>query len=38
MPAILDDPAQGEHARHLFADAQAMLDKIIAERWLTARR
>jgi len=36
-PAILDDPAQGEHARHLFADAQAMLDKIIAERWLTAR-
>ena len=36
-PAILDDPEQGEHARHLFADAQAMLDKIITYRWLTAR-
>lgn len=36
-PAILDDPEQGEHARHLFADAQAMLDKILTERWLTAR-
>jgi 5-methyltetrahydrofolate--homocysteine methyltransferase len=36
-PAILDDPKQGEQARHLFADAQAMLDKIITERWLTAR-
>ena len=36
-PAIFDDPEQGEHARHLFADAQAMLDKIITERWLTAR-
>ncbi|MCP5195524.1 MAG: methionine synthase [Gammaproteobacteria bacterium] len=36
-PAILDDPEQGEHARSLFADAQTMLDKIITERWLTAR-
>ena len=36
-PAIFDDPGQGEHARHLFTDAQAMLDKIITERWLTAR-
>ena len=36
-PAILDDPEQGEHARHLFADAQAMLDKILTEHWLTAR-
>ena len=36
-PAILDDPAQGEQARHLFADAQTMLDHIITERWLTAR-
>ncbi len=36
-PAILDDPVVGESARSLFADAQAMLDKIIAERWLTAR-
>jgi 5-methyltetrahydrofolate--homocysteine methyltransferase len=36
-PAILDDPIVGESARSLFEDAQAMLDKIIAERWLTAR-
>jgi 5-methyltetrahydrofolate--homocysteine methyltransferase len=36
-PAIFDDPEQGEHARHLFADAQAMLEQIITERWLTAR-
>jgi len=36
-PAILDDPIVGESARNLFADAQAMLDRIIAEHWLTAR-
>ncbi len=36
-PAILDDPEQGEQARRLFADARAMLDKILTERWLTAR-
>ena len=36
-PVIFDDPEQGEHARHLFTDAQAMLEKIITERWLTAR-
>ena len=36
-PAIFDDPEQGEQARHLFADAQALLDQIITERWLTAR-
>ncbi|MCC6134743.1 MAG: methionine synthase [Candidatus Contendobacter sp.] len=36
-PAIFDDPAQGEHARQLFADAQAMLNKIVAENWLIAR-
>ena len=36
-PVLFDDPEQGEHARHLFADAQAMLDKILTERWLTAR-
>ncbi|HEX5182011.1 MAG TPA: methionine synthase [Allosphingosinicella sp.] len=33
-PAILDDPIVGESARSLFDDAQAMLDKIIAEHWL----
>ena len=27
----------GESARSLFADAQAMLDRIIAEHWLTVR-
>ncbi len=36
-PAILDDEVVGESARNLFADAQAMLDQIIAEKWLTAR-
>ncbi|SFS02671.1 methionine synthase [Sphingomonas jatrophae] len=36
-PAILDDAVVGESARSLWADAQAMLDTIIAEKWLTAR-
>ena len=36
-PAILDDAVVGESARSLFADAQAMLDRIVAEKWLTAR-
>lgn len=36
-PAILEDKVVGESASSLFADAQAMLDKIIAEKWLTAR-
>jgi len=36
-PAILDDKIVGESARGLFADAQAMLDRIIGEKWLTAR-
>ncbi|HRY16186.1 MAG TPA: vitamin B12 dependent-methionine synthase activation domain-containing protein, partial [Candidatus Competibacteraceae bacterium] len=36
-PGIFDDPEQGEHARQLFSDAQAMLDRIVTERWLTAR-
>jgi len=35
-PAILDDAVVGESARSLFADANAMLDQMIAERWLTA--
>ncbi|MFL0587115.1 methionine synthase [uncultured Sphingomonas sp.] len=37
FPAILDDAIVGESARSLYADAQAMLDTIIAEKWLTAR-
>lgn len=36
-PAILTDEVVGESATSLFADAQAMLDRIIAEKWLTAR-
>ena len=37
FPAILDDPVVGESARGLYADAQAMLDRIVGERWLRAR-
>ena len=36
-PAILDDPIVGEAAKPLFKDAQAMLDKIVSEKWLTAK-
>jgi 5-methyltetrahydrofolate--homocysteine methyltransferase len=36
-PAILDDEVVGETARSLKADADAMLDRIIGEGWLTAR-
>ncbi len=36
-PVILDDPVVGESARALFADAQAMLDRIVGEKWLTAK-
>ncbi len=36
-PAILTDAVVGPQASELFRDAQAMLDKIIAEKWLTAR-
>jgi len=35
-PKILQDEVVGEEARKLFADAQAMLKKIIKEKWLTA--
>ncbi|WP_370307922.1 methionine synthase [Sinimarinibacterium flocculans] len=35
-PDLLNNPASGEAARKLFADANAMLDRIIAEKWLTA--
>jgi 5-methyltetrahydrofolate--homocysteine methyltransferase len=33
-PAILTDPVVGESATSLFADAQAMLKRIVAEEWL----
>ena len=36
-PNILDDAVVGEEARTLFADAQAMLARIIEERWIEAR-
>jgi 5-methyltetrahydrofolate--homocysteine methyltransferase len=36
-PAILDDPVVGESARNLFKDANAMLEQIIAERWVTPK-
>ncbi|MEQ8772788.1 MAG: vitamin B12 dependent-methionine synthase activation domain-containing protein, partial [Erythrobacter sp.] len=36
-PAILEDDVVGETARSLKADADAMLEKIISEKWLTAR-
>ncbi|WP_206362080.1 methionine synthase [Sphingomonas montana] len=37
FPAILQDPIVGESARGLWEDAQAMLDRIIDEKWLTAK-
>ena len=37
FPKILDDEVVGKEARSLFADAQAMLKKIITEKWLQAR-
>ena len=36
FPGILDDPKQGEEARKLFADANAMLDEIIEKKMLQA--
>jgi cobalamin-dependent methionine synthase I len=35
-PRIFDDPEKGQEARKLFADAQGLLDRIIAETWLSA--
>jgi 5-methyltetrahydrofolate--homocysteine methyltransferase len=36
-PAILDDPVVGEAARNVFKDAQAMLARIVGEKWLHPR-
>ncbi|WP_026704456.1 methionine synthase [Flavobacterium soli] len=36
-PAILTDEVVGEQATSLFADAQEMLQKIVSEKWLTAK-
>ena len=35
-PAILDDNVVGPEARKLFADAQALLARMVREKWLTA--
>ncbi|MCP4410240.1 MAG: methionine synthase [Gammaproteobacteria bacterium] len=37
FPKILDDKVVGKEARELYHDARGMLEKIIAEKWLTAR-
>jgi 5-methyltetrahydrofolate--homocysteine methyltransferase len=36
FPAILDDVQAGEAARSLYADARAMLEKIVLEKWFKA--
>jgi 5-methyltetrahydrofolate--homocysteine methyltransferase len=36
-PEIFENAEKGEAARNLFADAQVMLNQIIAESWLSAR-
>jgi 5-methyltetrahydrofolate--homocysteine methyltransferase len=36
-PAILEDPVVGDAARSLWADAQAMMKRIVDEHWLKAR-
>ncbi len=37
FPAILTDEVVGNTASELYRDARAMLDRIVAERWLTAK-
>ncbi|NED95228.1 methionine synthase [Phytoactinopolyspora alkaliphila] len=37
FPDILNNPSTGDAARKLYDDAQAMLDRMIAEKWVTAR-
>jgi 5-methyltetrahydrofolate--homocysteine methyltransferase len=37
FPAILDDAIVGVQAKELYRDAREMLEKIVAEKWLTAR-
>jgi 5-methyltetrahydrofolate--homocysteine methyltransferase len=36
-PAILTDAVVGKQASELYRDARAMLDKIVSEKWLTAK-
>ncbi|MBB2987670.1 methionine synthase [Terracoccus luteus] len=37
FPEILNNPASGPTARRLYEDAQQMLDRIVDERWITAK-
>jgi 5-methyltetrahydrofolate--homocysteine methyltransferase len=37
FPQILDDPRVGAAARSVYADAQAMLQRIVGEKWLKPR-
>jgi 5-methyltetrahydrofolate--homocysteine methyltransferase len=37
FPGLLSDAIVGEAASNLFADANAMLDRIVSEKWLQAR-
>ncbi len=37
FPAILTDPVVGKQASEVYADAQKMMDRIVNEKWLTAR-
>ncbi|MCW2813651.1 MAG: methionine synthase [Nocardioides sp.] len=37
FPDILNSPTHGEAARKLYDDAQEMLDRVIAEKWITAK-
>ncbi|HEY9495978.1 MAG TPA: methionine synthase [Intrasporangium sp.] len=36
FPDILNNPASGQAARKLYDDAQAMIDRVVSEGWLTA--
>jgi 5-methyltetrahydrofolate--homocysteine methyltransferase len=36
FPDILNNPASGEAARRLWDDGQTMLDKVVAEKWISA--
>jgi 5-methyltetrahydrofolate--homocysteine methyltransferase len=37
FPAILEDEIVGDAAKPLYADAREMLDKMVAEKWVTAK-
>ncbi|MCK0152443.1 methionine synthase [Alcanivorax sp. S6407] len=37
FPNILDDEVVGKEATRLYRDAQSMLEKVVKEKWLTAR-